>query len=63
MTNYAKLNFISLFYKQKYTFILYFLSLHPPHTHNTLLLKDHWECGPKYYIHIKIQQEEGQSMT
>lgn len=34
MTIYAKLNFISLFYKQKYTFILYFLSLHPP-THIT----------------------------
>lgn len=39
MSIYAKFNFISLFYKQKYTFFLYFLSLHPQHTHNTLCQK------------------------
>lgn len=58
MTIYAK-QFSLYFTKNIYTFVLYLVSLHPPH--NTFLLKDHCGHGPKHYIHI--QQEEGQSMT
>lgn len=52
-----------IYFTNKNIHLFYIFSLHPPHTHNTLLLKDHFEYGPKYYIYIKIQQEEGQSMA
>lgn len=63
MTIYAKQFYFFILQTKIYIYSIIFSLFNPPPPHITLLLKDHFEYGPQHYIYIKIQQEEGQSMT